>query len=53
MCLFCKIIAKEIPSTCVYENDKVYCFRDINPVAPSHVLVVPKKHFDNISDLVS
>lgn len=51
MCLFCKIIAKEIPSTCVYENDKVYCFRDINPVAPSHVLVVPKKHFDNISDL--
>ena len=47
-CLYCKIIAGEIPSGKVYENDKVYAFRDINPQAPVHVLIVPKKHFDNI-----
>ncbi len=43
-CLFCKIIAGEIPSTKVYENEWVYAFRDINPQAPVHVLVVPKTH---------
>ncbi len=43
-CLFCKIIAGEIPSTKVYEDDAVYAFRDINPMAPVHVLVVPKTH---------
>ena len=43
-CLFCKIIAGEIPSSKVYEDDKVYAFRDINPQAPVHVLVVPKEH---------
>lgn len=48
-CLFCKIIKGEIPSTKVYEDDKTYAFRDINPEAPVHVLVVPKKH---ISDLM-
>ena len=47
-CLFCKIIAGEIPSGKVYEDDKVYAFRDINPQAPVHVLIVPKKHMDNI-----
>ena len=47
-CLFCRIIAGEIPSTKVYENDRVYAFRDINPQAPVHVLIVPKKHFANI-----
>ena len=47
-CLFCKIIAGEIPGNAVFENDKVYAFRDINPQAPVHVLVVPKKHMDNI-----
>ena len=47
-CLFCKIIAGEIPGNVVYENDKVFCFRDINPQAPVHVLIVPKKHLDNI-----
>ena len=51
MCLFCDIIDKKIPSTCVYENDYVYCFNDINPAAPTHVLVVPKKHFDDICDM--
>lgn len=47
-CLFCKIIAGEIPSTKVYENDKVYAFRDINPQAPVHVLIVPKTHVANV-----
>lgn len=47
-CLFCKIIAGEIPSTKVYEDEKVYAFRDINPQAPVHVLLVPKKHMRNI-----
>lgn len=47
-CLFCKIIAGEIPGSKVYENDKVFAFRDINPQAPVHVLIVPKKHMANI-----
>ena len=46
-CLFCKIIAGEIPSTKVYEDDRVFAFRDINPQAPVHVLVVPKEHLDS------
>ena len=47
-CLFCKIIAGEIPSTKVYEDEKVFAFRDIIPQAPTHVLVLPKKHMANI-----
>ena len=43
-CIFCKIIAGEIPSAKVYENEYVYAFKDINPMAPVHVLVVPKEH---------
>ena len=43
-CIFCKIIAGEIPSTKVFENETVYAFRDINPMAPVHVLIVPKQH---------
>lgn len=43
-CLFCKIIAGEIPSAKVYEDEHVYAFRDINPQAPTHILVVPKEH---------
>jgi len=43
-CLFCKIIAGEIPSSKVYEDDYCYAFRDINPQAPVHILVVPKDH---------
>ena len=43
-CIFCKIIAGEIPSTKVYEDETVYAFRDINPMAPVHVLIVPKTH---------
>ena len=46
-CLFCKIIAGEIPSTKVFENESVYAFRDINPMAPVHVLIVPRRHIDS------
>ena len=53
MCLFCDIIEGKIPSTKVYEDDKVFCFNDINPAAPVHVLVVPKKHFDDIRDIAA
>jgi histidine triad (HIT) family protein len=43
-CLFCKIIAGTIPSKKVYEDDKVFAFEDINPGAPTHVLIIPKRH---------
>jgi histidine triad (HIT) family protein len=46
-CLFCKIIAGEISSTCVYEDDYVFAFRDITPRAPVHVLIVPKEHIES------
>lgn len=49
-CLFCKIIAKEIPSVGVYEDDQVYAFLDIHPVQPGHVLVVPKMHSEALHD---
>lgn len=52
-CLFCKIIAGEIPSAKVYENDKVYAFRDISPEAPTHVLIVPKEHIASANDLTA
>lgn len=48
-CLFCKIIAGEIPSEKVYEDENVYAFKDINPEAPFHVLVIPKKHIQSVS----
>lgn len=47
-CLFCKIIAGEIPSSEVYSDDEVYAFRDINPAAPTHILVIPKKHLVDV-----
>ena len=50
-CLFCKIINGEIPSTKVYEDEYVYAFRDINPQAPAHVLVVPKTHIACAADI--
>ena len=48
-CLFCKIVAGEIPSTKVYEDDSVYAFRDIAPQAPTHVLVIPKQHVASVA----
>jgi len=49
-CLFCKIIAGQIPSNKVYSDDEVYAFRDINPAAPQHILIIPKKHISDITD---
>jgi len=50
-CLFCKIIAGEIPSTKVYEDDRILAFRDIAPQAPTHILVVPKAHIADCNDV--
>ena len=50
-CLFCKIIDGEIPGDIVYENDSVLAFNDINPIAPVHILVIPKEHIATINDL--
>ena len=49
-CLFCRIVAGEIPSTKVFEDERIYAFEDILPQAPTHVLVVPKKHYVNVHD---
>ncbi len=50
-CLFCKILAGEIPAEFVYESDNAVAFRDINPQAPTHVLVIPRKHIATINDI--
>lgn len=50
-CLFCAIVAGEIPSDRVYEDDRVIAFRDIQPQAPTHVLVVPREHFGRLEEL--
>ncbi len=49
-CLFCKIAKREIPSKTVYEDDRIYAFEDIAPKAPTHVLVIPKKHIPRLAD---
>jgi histidine triad (HIT) family protein len=48
-CIFCKIIARQIPSQVVYEDDQAVVFKDIEPKAPMHVLIVPKKHIPNLA----
>jgi histidine triad (HIT) family protein len=50
-CLFCKIAAKEIDSHLVHESEAVVAFRDINPVAPTHILVIPREHISSAADL--
>lgn len=52
-CLFCKIIAGEIPAQKVYEDDQVLAFKDIAPVAPVHVLIIPKQHIATLEDLTA
>ena len=52
-CIFCKIIAGDIPSAKVYEDELVYAFRDINPQAPTHILVIPKAHICGVCDITS
>lgn len=50
-CLFCKIIKGEVPSSKVYEDDEVLAFKDINPAAPIHILVIPKKHIPSLAHM--
>jgi histidine triad (HIT) family protein len=52
-CLFCKIIARQIPASIVYEDDDVLAFNDVNPQGPTHVLIVPKRHIATLNDLVA
>ena len=50
-CLFCRVVSGEVPGDVVYENDEAMAFRDVNPLAPTHVLVVPKEHYANLAEL--
>ena len=50
-CIFCKIINRQIPSEIVYEDDHIISFKDIDPAAPIHLLVIPKKHIEKVTDL--
>ncbi len=50
-CLFCKIVSGEIPSQKVYEDEEILAFKDINPAAPIHILVIPKKHITSIAHI--
>jgi len=50
-CLFCKIVKREVPASIVYEDDGVLAFNDINPQAPTHILVIPKQHVATLNDL--
>ena len=52
-CLFCKIVAGDIPSTKVYEDDSVLAFRDIAPMAPTHILVIPKTHIGSVAEVTA
>lgn len=50
-CIFCKIIAGQIPSDVIYTDDKVVAFRDINPMAPVHLLIIPREHIPSLNDV--
>ncbi len=50
-CIFCKIVNREIPSQVVYEDERIMAFRDINPLAPVHILIIPKEHLVNVLDI--
>ena len=52
-CIFCKIAAGQIPSTKVYEDEKVLAFRDIAPMAPTHILVIPKAHIGSVAEITA
>lgn len=52
-CIFCKIVSGDIPSSKIYEDDQVVAFRDISPQAPTHILVVPKRHISGVNELAS
>jgi histidine triad (HIT) family protein len=50
-CIFCRIVAGEVPSQVLYQDEEIFAFRDINPMAPTHVLIIPKKHIDSLADV--
>ena len=50
-CLFCKVVSRAIPASIVYEDERMLAFNDINPQAPTHVLVIPKKHIGSLNEL--
>ncbi len=50
-CIFCKIVAGEIPADILYHDDEIIAFRDINPVAPTHLLIIPRKHIPSLAHL--
>jgi histidine triad (HIT) family protein len=50
-CLFCRIVSGELPSDVVYQDDEFFAFRDINPQAPTHVLIIPKTHFNSLIEM--
>ncbi len=50
-CVFCRIVAGELPSDTLYQDDEVMAFRDINPLAPTHVLIIPKRHIASLAEL--
>ncbi len=52
-CLFCKIVAGEIPSNKAYEDDKILAFHDISPIAPVHILVIPKEHIESVDAITA
>ena len=52
-CLFCRLAAGEIPATIVYEDERVLAFRDLNPQAPTHILVIPRRHIPTLNDLTA
>ncbi|MBO8128548.1 MAG: histidine triad nucleotide-binding protein [Peptococcaceae bacterium] len=52
-CIFCKIVRREIPADVVYEDDDILAFKDINPVAPVHILLIPKKHVATFFDIAA
>ena len=52
-CLFCKIVAGDIPSTKVYEDELILAFRDIAPMAPTHILVIPKAHIGSVAEITA
>lgn len=50
-CIFCRIISGEIPSEKIFETDEIFAFRDINPAAPEHILIIPKKHIPGLEEI--
>ncbi|HEY3883863.1 MAG TPA: histidine triad nucleotide-binding protein [Vicinamibacterales bacterium] len=50
-CLFCRVVRKELPASIVYEDERLLAFNDINPQAPMHILIVPKRHIDSLNTL--